>query len=64
MIESHFAKSTEDFYDWLRLFKEIDPNTRVSYIEFENGLGIRPSDLSCYYAGDGGRTTTFEAIKA
>jgi len=27
-------------------------------------LGIRPSDLSCYYAGDGGRTTTFEAIKA
>lgn len=40
MIESHFAKSTEDFYDWLRLFKEIDPNTRVAYIEFENGFSL------------------------
>lgn len=41
MVESHYSKDTKDFCDWINIFRSIDQDTKVIYIEFDNGTHIK-----------------------
>lgn len=40
----------------------VSEKKAIAQVKFRNG--ITPGSLSCYWAGDGGRETSFEAIRA